>query len=103
MHALVWPALSPLSHRRSPALSANYHTLLCGSPRFRVLRYSHAYYITDDIKPLELPGKDRQVSLHLQSWFTDADAERSKAALEPLTGSEQGKLAKLAMSGAVDH
>ncbi|EFJ44164.1 hypothetical protein VOLCADRAFT_118856, partial [Volvox carteri f. nagariensis] len=53
--------------------------------RYKVLRYSHSYYVTHDIQPLELPGKDKRAPPELQSWFTDPDEERRRAAAIPLT------------------
>ncbi|GIM05513.1 hypothetical protein Vretimale_9958, partial [Volvox reticuliferus] len=53
--------------------------------RYKVLRYSHSYYITHDIQPLELRGRDKRVPLLLQTWFKDPDEERRRAAAIPLT------------------
>ncbi|GFR50613.1 hypothetical protein Agub_g12696, partial [Astrephomene gubernaculifera] len=53
--------------------------------RYKVLRYSHAYYVTHDLKAVEAPGKEKWVAPELLTWFTDLDAERARAAAIPLT------------------
>ncbi|KAG2437285.1 hypothetical protein HXX76_005944 [Chlamydomonas incerta] len=53
--------------------------------RYKVLRYSHAYYVTHDLQAVELPGKEKWVPKELLTWFTDLDQERARAAAVPLT------------------
>ncbi|KXZ54225.1 hypothetical protein GPECTOR_5g317 [Gonium pectorale] len=66
--------------------------------RYKVLRYSHSYYVTHDLQAVETPDKTKFHPKELLTWFTDPDAERARAAAIPLT--PEGEAAAAAREAA---
>ncbi|KAG2485635.1 hypothetical protein HYH03_015695 [Edaphochlamys debaryana] len=71
--------------------------------RYKVLRYSHAYYTTDNLEALEVPGKEKFIPPELLTWFQDLDAERTRAAAIPLTpeGEERARAAEESLLASI--